>query len=99
MLSSVDFPDPDGPSRTTNSPGTEVEVDAAQRLHRDLAHLIDLRQRARREDRGIRCLRRGDRVPQFSRHNRPAFRPSVAGSATLAPAPRRRNLTTRVNRT
>ena len=81
MLSSVDFPDPDGPSRTTNSRGKEVEVDAAERLHGDLAHLIDLRQRARGEDRGIRCLRRRERVPQFSRHNQPAFRRSVVGSA------------------
>ena len=79
MLSKVDFPDPDGPSRTTNSRGIEVEVNAAERLHRDLAHLIDLRQRARGEDRDIQCLRRRERVPKFSRHNQ------SAGSATRKP--------------
>ena len=52
MLSSVDFPEPDGPSRTTNSPANEVEVDAAQRLHRHLAHFVDLPQVTGHEDRG-----------------------------------------------
>ena len=42
MLSSVDLPLPDGPSSTTNSPAYEVEVDAAQRVHLDLAHAVDL---------------------------------------------------------
>ena len=45
MLSSVDLPLPDGPSSTTSSPREEVEVDAAQRVHVDLAHLVDLGQR------------------------------------------------------
>ena len=42
MLSSVDLPLPEGPSSTTSSPRVEVEVDAAQRLHLDLAHAVDL---------------------------------------------------------
>ena len=33
MLSSVDFPQPDGPSRTMNSPLSMVEVDALEHVH------------------------------------------------------------------
>ena len=49
MLSSVDLPLPDGPSSTTNSPRAELEVDAAQRVHVDLAHVVDLGDAARLE--------------------------------------------------
>ena len=41
MFSRVDLPEPDGPSRTTNSPATELEVNAPQRLYGDLPHLVD----------------------------------------------------------
>ena len=34
MASSVDFPQPEGPTRTTNSPVCDLEVDALQHLHR-----------------------------------------------------------------
>ena len=46
MFSSVDLPLPEGPSRTTNSPLVQVDVDAAQRVHLDLAHSIHLGQAA-----------------------------------------------------
>ena len=46
ILSSVLLPLPEGPSSTTNSPAYKIQVDAAQRVHVDLAHVIDLRQAA-----------------------------------------------------
>ena len=46
MLRSVDLPLPEGPSRTTSSPRAQIEVDAAQRLHLDLAHPVGLHERA-----------------------------------------------------
>ena len=45
MLRSVDLPLPDGPSRTTSSRASQVEVDAAERLHLDLAHPVGLHER------------------------------------------------------
>ena len=50
MFSSVLFPLPEGPSRTTNSPGVKVQVDAAEGVHVDLAHVIDLRDPSGGED-------------------------------------------------
>ena len=56
----------------------QVEIDAAERLHGDLAHLIDLRQRARREDGNIRRIRNGEHVPLFRRHGSPSSTRVVA---------------------
>ena len=42
MLSSVDLPEPDGPSRTDELAGVEIEVDAGQRVHLDLAGAVGL---------------------------------------------------------
>ena len=61
MLSSVDLPLPDGPSSTTNSPAYSIEVDAAQRVHLDLAHAVDLADVTRAED-GLPCLRDPSRL-------------------------------------
>ena len=41
MLSSVDLPQPDGPTSTVNSPGLDLEVDALQHLDRAEA-LVDV---------------------------------------------------------
>ena len=50
MLSSVDLPLPEGPSSTTSSPRCEREVDPAQRVHLDLAHVVDLGEALRAQD-------------------------------------------------
>ena len=47
MLSSVDLPEPEGPEQHDQLALEQVEVDAAQRVHLDLAHAIDLREAAR----------------------------------------------------
>ena len=57
MFSSVDLPLPEAPSSTTNSPREQVEIHAAQRVHLDLAHPIDLGQ-ARARERPAACLPR-----------------------------------------
>ena len=44
MLSSVDLPQPDGPSRHDESAFVEGQVDVPERVHLDLAHAVDLRQ-------------------------------------------------------
>ena len=48
MLSRVDLPLPEGPSRTTNSP-EDFQIEFAQGQYLDLAHAIGLRQAARDE--------------------------------------------------
>ena len=60
-LSSVDLPQPDAPSRQTNSPGCDAQVDAAQRGHRVRAvaeHLADRRAASARApaSAGVRAL-------------------------------------------
>ena len=40
MFISVDFPDPDGPTMTTNSPVVTDEVDAVERPHRRRAGVV-----------------------------------------------------------
>ena len=41
MFMSVDLPEPDGPTMATNSPSADGQVDAAQGLHADAAHVVD----------------------------------------------------------
>ena len=48
---SVDLPEPDGPTRATNSPRVDREVDAAQRVHGHAVRAEDLREAARLDDR------------------------------------------------
>ena len=43
MFISVDLPEPDAPMMATNSPCVDGERDAAQRVHLDVAHVVDLR--------------------------------------------------------
>ena len=52
MLSSVDLPLPEGPSRTTSSDSHEVEVDAGQGVHLHLAHAVHLGEPAGAEHHG-----------------------------------------------
>ena len=42
MCISVDLPEPDGPMIATYSPRSHLEVDAAQRVHRDVAGVVGL---------------------------------------------------------
>ena len=42
MFISVDLPEPEVPMMATNSPASMVSVDAAQRVHLDVAHVVDL---------------------------------------------------------
>ena len=51
MFNSVDLPLPEGPSSTRNSGLEQLEADAAQRVHVDLAHVVDLGDVAREEHR------------------------------------------------
>ena len=51
MFSSVDLPEPDGPTMATNSPGLDLEVDPLQRLDLDRAGVVDLAQVAHVDDR------------------------------------------------
>ena len=52
MFISVDLPEPDAPMIATNSPGCDRERHAAQRVHLDVAHLVDLGDRFDLDDRG-----------------------------------------------
>ena len=48
MRSSVDFPQPDGPSSDTNSPARQIEIDVAHRQRAVRELLGDLAQRDER---------------------------------------------------
>ena len=61
MRSSVDLPQPDGPTKTTNSPSSIVEVDALDDLGRLAEGLLDAVQLDARHD-----------VTPFLSPNRPA---------------------------
>ena len=59
MLSSVDLPLPDGPEQHDELAREQVEVHAAQRVHLDLAHPVDLGEvmRGKHLDRRNRLIR------------------------------------------
>ena len=69
MFMSVDLPLPEAPTTARNAPALDREVDAAQRVHGDVAHDVGLLERPRRRMSGIghgpivsaarRCGRRG----------------------------------------
>ena len=42
MFISVDLPEPEAPMMATNSPCSTSKLDAAQRVHLDVAHPVDL---------------------------------------------------------
>ncbi len=50
MLSRVDLPLPEGPEQDDELALVEVEIDAAQRVHVDLAHPVRLREAAGAKD-------------------------------------------------
>ena len=74
MFSSVDLPLPEGPSSTTNSPAEQIEVDAAQRVHVDLAHVVDLGDLAGNEDGGtISQIAKSAKIAKIAEIGVPVF--------------------------
>ena len=59
MFISVDLPEPELPMTATNSPASMASVDAAQRVHLDVAHLVDLVDVVERDQRRHRLRTRG----------------------------------------
>ena len=88
MCMNVDLPEPDGPVTARNSPRSHVEVDAAQRLHLDLADDVGLDEVLDRDDRGHGMRRlpapAAARPPaRAPRHQRIAARPRPGGARVV----------------
>ena len=67
MLSSVDLPLPDGPEQDDELALEQIEIDAAQGVHVDLAHVVDLGDPAGDEDGGPISQLPGGNFPKSPR--------------------------------
>ncbi len=82
MLSRVDLPLPEAPEHHHEFAREQVEIHAAQGMHVDLAHAIDLGQAGRTEH-GLRGMLRSEHAPCHY------FRPFVASRWALRGSPAR----------
>ena len=86
MCMNVDLPEPDGPMTATNSPGSIVEIDAAQRVNALLAQRVDVAQVARLRRRAP-LVDPSHRAADRRRADRRRARSAARRAAVRAPVP------------